>query len=83
MLILFQRLSLVLFTAVSTEHLLRAFSTRSLTDEAIYSVDDVAALLRIERGVVLNLIKRGDIKARKIKGKYKILGQNVKEFLNE
>lgn len=81
--ILIQRLSLVLITAVSTDHLLRIFSSRDIKVGAIYSADDVAALLRVEKGVVLHLIKRGDIKARKIKGRYKILGQNIKEFLSE
>lgn len=81
--ILVQRLSMVLLTAVSTDSLIRIFSTQGIKVGEVYSTDDVAALLKVEKGVVLHLIKRGDIKARKIKGRYKILGQNIKEFLSE
>ncbi len=81
--VLVQRLSLVLLTAISTDQLLRIFTTRGIKADSIYSTVDVAALLRVERNVVIHLIKRGDLKARKIKGQYKILGQNIKEFLLE
>ncbi len=81
--IIVQRLSMVLLTALSTDQLLKVFSSRDIQPGTIYSTNDVAALLRVEKGVILHLIKRGDIKARKIKGKYKILGQNLKAFLSE
>jgi excisionase family DNA binding protein len=81
--ILVQRLSLVLLTAISTDHVLTIFTTRGIKADSIYSTVDVAALLKIERNVVIRLIQKGDLKARKIKGKYKILGQNLKEFLSE
>lgn len=80
--ILVQRLGVVLFTALSVDQLLKVFSLRQIKSDTIYSSGDIAALLKVEKGVVLELIKSGDIKARKIKGKYNILGQNLKDFLN-
>lgn len=80
--LLVQRLSLIILTAVSTDSLIRIFSMQGINAGEVYSTDDVAALLKVEKGVVLHLIKRGDIKARKIKGRYKVLGENLKDFLN-
>lgn len=81
--IIFQRLSMVLFTALSLDQILRILSSKDLRSDSIYSANDAAALLKVEKGVILKLIKRGDIKARRVKGQYKILGQNLKDFLSE
>ncbi len=38
-------------------------------------------MLKVKTDIVRILIKRGDLKARKLHGKYKILGQSIKDFL--
>ena len=81
--ILVQRLSLVLFTALSADQLLRIFSSQGIKTDTIYSTHEVADLLKLKRGVILELIKSGDIKARRVNGKYLILGQNITKFLSE
>ncbi len=81
--ILVQRLSLILFTALSVDQVLRIFSSRGIKKDTIYNTDEVAALLSLKKGVILELIKNGDIKARRVNGKYLILGQNIQKFLSE
>ena len=79
--LLIQRISVVLMTALSTDQLIRIFSSSDIKSDRIYSLADFARMLKVEKGVVRELIKSGDLKARKVKGKYKIMGQNIKDFL--
>ncbi|MGR3220142.1 MAG: helix-turn-helix domain-containing protein [Candidatus Anammoxibacter sp.] len=82
---LIQKLSMVLFTAVSADQVLKIFSPipNSVKSDKIYSLQEVAELLDVDKRVVRDLIKSGDLKARKIKGKYKILGLSLRNFLSE
>lgn len=80
-----QKLSLVLFTAVSADQVMKVFSpaSKDIKADKIYSLLEVAELLKVEKAVARELIKSGDLKARKINGKYKILGLSLKNFLSE
>lgn len=70
-------------TALSVDQLIaRVFTSPHVKAEAVYTIADVAALLNVEKDVVLQLIKGGDIKARKIAEEYRILGSNIMNFLN-
>lgn len=82
---LIQKLSLVLVTAVSADQVMRIFapSQSHIKADRIYGLQEAAELLGVDRAVVRELIKNGDLKARKIKGKYKILGLSLKRFLSE
>lgn len=79
--IIIQRLSLVLLTAISMDQILGVFSSNHIKPDKIYSISEVAKMLKVKTDIVRILIKRGDLKARKLHGKYKILGQSIKDFL--
>ena len=83
--LLIQKLSMVLLTAVSADQVLKIFSPipNHVKTNKIYSLQEVAELLDVDKGVVRDLIKNDDLKARKIKGKYKILGLSLRNFLSE
>ena len=79
--ILFQRLSMVLITALSMDQLLKTLSPGQIKTDKVYSTGDVARMLRVDKEVVSVLINKGDIKARKVDGDFKILGQSIMDFL--
>lgn len=79
--VLFQRLSMVLIAALSMDQLLKTLSPGQIKTDKIYSTGDVARMLRVDKGIVSVLIERGDMKARKVDGDYKILGQSIMDFL--
>lgn len=79
-----QRLSLFLVTVLAGDQLFNRFlQSHEIKSNKIYSLDEVAEMFKLEKGIILQLIKRKDIKAREVNGKYMILGEKIKEFLNE
>jgi len=79
-----QRLSIFLATVIAGDQIVsRLLDGGAIHPDKVYSAADVAGILNIEEAVVRQLIKKGDLKARKVEKNYMILGKNIKDFLNE
>jgi excisionase family DNA binding protein len=46
-------------------------------EKAIYTPEEVKALLKISRSTFLRLIKKGVLQARKVGGQYRVLGIEI------
>lgn len=49
----------------------------------VYTTDEVASMLKISRASVLKLIKKKDLKAKKIARKWRITEGHLSEFFND
>ncbi|CAH2598665.1 Magnetosome protein MamR [Rhodovastum atsumiense] len=54
---------------------------REIRPNRIYSVDEAARLLRLERRSLVRLIRQGTIPGMKVSGHYRVLGQSLLDFL--
>jgi len=54
-----------------------------LTESKLLTVKEVAAILRISRFSVYNLVKRGDLPAVKVLNKLRFSHQNIEEYLSK
>ena len=54
-----------------------------LTESKLLTVNEVAAILRISRFSVYNLVKRGDLPAIKVLNKLRFSHQNIEEYLSK
>ena len=50
-------------------------------DIKVYSISEVALLLKVNRRTVWNYVKEGKLKAKKVGGKWLITEANLKEFV--
>ncbi len=53
------------------------------TDEQLYTVQEVADMLKVHWQTVLNYIKRGKLKAVRMGKGYRITRQDINAFINE
>lgn len=49
----------------------------------VYTTDEVADMLKISRASVLKLIKKRELKAKKIARKWRVTENHLQEFFNE
>ncbi len=56
---------------------------REIRPHRIYTTDEAALLLGIERRIVINLIQKDAIRGTKVDGNYRILGQSLLEYLKK
>ncbi|MEG3620320.1 helix-turn-helix domain-containing protein [Magnetovibrio sp. PR-2] len=75
------RLGTLMSVATAVLHLYDE-RTRAINASRIYRTPDAARFLGISRKDVVKLIKANDIKATLVNGNYRILGQNIIEYLN-
>lgn len=79
----FERLSLMMGTVLLGKQLAGFFSDDSdLKPNSIYSPEEIASILSIEKVDVVSWIKRGQLKAWRTNGLYRILGKNVLDLLS-
>jgi excisionase family DNA binding protein len=80
----FERLSLMLGTVLLGKQIAGFFSDDSdIKPNSIYSPEEIASILSVEKVDVVSWIKRGQLKAWRTNGLYRILGKNVLELLSE
>ncbi len=56
---------------------------REIRPHRIYTSDEAALLLGVERRTIVRLVARGDIPGSKVDGNYRILGQSLLEYLSK
>ena len=56
---------------------------REIRPHRIYTSDEAALLLGVERRTIVHLVARGDIPGSKVDGNYRILGQSLLDYLTE
>ncbi|MEI6984552.1 MAG: helix-turn-helix domain-containing protein [Rhodospirillaceae bacterium] len=56
---------------------------REIRPHRIYTTDEAALLLGIERRIVINLIQKDAIRGTKVDGNYRILGRSLLEYLKK
>jgi len=72
----------VLSIAVAAVQLFDQFF-REINPNRLYSTEEAALLLGMERRAVVRLIRRGEIRCRmSVDGNYRILGQRLLEYVN-
>ena len=49
----------------------------------VYTTDEIANMLKISRPSVLKLIKRKELKAKKVARKWRVTESHLQEFFNE
>ena len=54
---------------------------REIRPHRIYTSDEAALLLGVERRTIVHLVARGDIPGSKVDGNYRILGQSLLDYL--
>ena len=52
-----------------------------LKEQEIYTADEAQDLLKISESTFHRLIKRGELRAAKIGGQYRILGRNILQLI--
>lgn len=56
---------------------------REINPNRIYSSQDAARFLGVERRIVVTLIKNNDIRGKMVQGNYRIPGRSIIEYLNQ
>ncbi|MEI6560012.1 MAG: helix-turn-helix domain-containing protein [Rhodospirillaceae bacterium] len=56
---------------------------REIRPHRIYTSDEAALLLGVERRAIVHLVARGDIPGSKVDGNYRILGQSLLDYLTK
>ena len=56
---------------------------REIRPHRIYSSDEAALLLGIDRRKVIQLVRQGAIQCNKVDGNYRILGQSLLDYLKQ
>jgi len=80
----FERLSLMLGTVLLGKQIAGIFSDDSdIKPNSIYSPEEIASILNIEKVDVVSWIKTRQLKAWRTNGLYRILGKNVLKLLSE
>ncbi|MBF0275275.1 MAG: helix-turn-helix domain-containing protein [Nitrospinae bacterium] len=77
-----ERAGMLLMTTLMGKQLLDSFSDKIKADK-VYSTEEVAKILKVEKADVVELILMGRLKAQKVSNTYKILGRNLIETLSE
>lgn len=52
-----------------------------MTEIKVYTVEEIAELMKVTKTTVYSYIKRGELKAKKIGKYYRVTEANLKEFL--
>jgi len=79
--VIVERAGVLLMTAIAGKQLVDALGQKIKPDR-VYSTNDAAKLLQIEKADVIELILTGKLKAQSISGNYRILGKNLMEMLS-
>lgn len=78
-----ERLGLMLGTVLAGKQLLEFFSDdEEIKPNSIYSPEEIASLLAIEKVDVISMIHKSQLKAWKTNGLYRVLGRSVIELLS-
>ena len=56
---------------------------REIRPHRIYSSEEAALLLGVDRRTIVRLVAKGDIPCTKVDGNYRILGQSLLEYLKK
>jgi excisionase family DNA binding protein len=56
---------------------------REIRPHRIYSSDEAALLLGVDRRAIIRLVRQGDIQCSKVDGNYRILGQSLLDYLRK
>ncbi|HIJ50650.1 MAG TPA: helix-turn-helix domain-containing protein [Nitrospinae bacterium] len=82
--IIFERAGLLLGTVLMGKQVASYFGDDGdIKPNSIYSPEEIASILTIEKADVMCMIHRNQMKAWKVNGFYRILGSNVLEFLSK
>lgn len=76
-----ERLGLLLGTALAGKEVMEWFS--DIKPNLVYSPEEIATLLQMEKADVIDMIHMGTIKALRSHGQYRILGKNVIKALSQ
>jgi len=80
---LFERLSLLLGTVLLSKQVLEFFSDDAdINPNSIYSPEEIASILDIEKVDVVHMIRQGQLRAWKTNGLYRVLGKNLLHLLS-
>jgi excisionase family DNA binding protein len=78
----FERISLMMGSVLLGKQIADFFSDDSdINPNSIYSPEEIASILSVEKVDVVSWIKRGQLKAWRTHGLYRILGKNVLSLL--
>ncbi len=78
--IVFERIGVFVVTAYTGKQLFDSFLGR-IKPGRVYSAEQVADILKVEKADIVQIIHKRELKARKIKKKYYILGENLINYL--
>jgi excisionase family DNA binding protein len=57
--------------------------TREINPSRIYSSIDAARFLGASRRVVVELVKKNEIRGKMVRGNFRIMGQSIIEYINK
>lgn len=81
---IFERVGLLLGTVLMGKQVMGFFGDDGdIKSNSIYSPEAVASILTIEKADVMSMIHKGQLKAWKTNGFYRVLGSNILQLLSE
>ena len=81
---IFERVGLLLGTVLMGKQVMGFFGDDGdIKANSIYSPEEIASILTIEKADVMSMIHKGQLKAWKVNGFYRVLGGNILQLLSE
>ncbi len=79
--VIIEKIGILAITTYTGKQLYDTFAKKVKIDK-VYSADQVADILKVEKADVVECIHNGELKARKTKDTYHVLGKNLINYLS-
>ena len=81
---IFERVGLLLGTLLMGKQVMEFFEEEGdIQPNSIYSPEEIASILSIEKADVMSMINKGQLKAWRTNGLYRVLGSNLIDLLSK